>query len=75
MLLREIESAAEPALGTMARTSWLTLNQVSGQSSYVSELVNAVEGIIEATKPRIEQKKYLKNILDKASRSAASFFQ
>ncbi|KZP34522.1 hypothetical protein FIBSPDRAFT_924022 [Athelia psychrophila] len=66
-LLREVESAADPALGIMARTVWSTLNQVSGQSTYVSELVTAVEGVVEAMKPRIEQKKYLRNVLDKAS--------
>jgi hypothetical protein len=67
-LLRELESASEPSFGVMARTAWPTLNQVSGQSIYVAELAAAVEGIIDAIKPLIEQKKYLRNLFDKASR-------
>jgi len=51
----------------MARTAWPTLNQVSGQSAYVAELVTAVESIMETIKPLIEQKKYLRNLFDKAS--------
>lgn len=52
----------------MARTSWATLNQVSGQSAYAGELVNAAEQVIEIIKPLVEQKKYLRNLLDKACR-------
>lgn len=52
----------------MARTAWPTLNQVSGQSAYVAELVTAVEGVLDAIKPLVEQKKYLRNLFDKASR-------
>ena len=52
----------------MARTVWPTLNQVSGQSAYVGELVNIVESVMDAIKPLIDQKKYLRNLFDKASR-------
>ena len=59
---------SEPSFGVMARTAWPTLNQVSGQSVYVAELAVAVEGILDIIKPLIEQKKYLRNLFDKASR-------
>lgn len=53
----------------MARTAWSTLNQVSGQSAYTGEFVKAAEQVIEAIKPLVEQKKYLRNLFDKAYRS------
>ena len=68
VLLRELEFATEPPFSTMARTAWPTLNQVSGQSAYVGELVNIVESVMDAIKPLIDQKKYLRNLFDKASR-------
>lgn len=66
--LRELEAACDTAFSTMARTSWTTLNQVSGQSPYAGELVTAAEQVIETIKPLIEQKKYLRNLFDKAGR-------
>ncbi|KAF9467425.1 Vps53-like protein [Collybia nuda] len=64
--LRELESACDPAFTIMGRTSWTALNQVSGQSAYAGELVNAAEQVIEIIKPLVEQKKYLRNLFDKA---------
>ncbi|RDB16847.1 Vacuolar protein sorting-associated protein 53 [Hypsizygus marmoreus] len=64
--LRELESACDAAFSTMARTSWTSLSQVSGQSAYAGDLVNAAEQVIETIKPLVEQKKYLRNLFDKA---------
>ncbi|KAK0194978.1 Vps53-like protein [Armillaria mellea] len=64
--LRELEVACDPAFTTMIRTSWTSLAQVVGPSAYTSDLVRAAEQVIEAVKPRIEQKKYLRNLFDKA---------
>ncbi|SJK97035.1 related to VPS53-subunit of VP51-54 complex, required for protein sorting [Armillaria ostoyae] len=64
--LRELEVACDPAFTTMTRTSWTSLAQVVGPSAYTSDLVRAAEQVIEAVKPRIEQKKYLRNLFDKA---------
>ncbi|KAJ7902181.1 Vps53-like protein [Mycena olivaceomarginata] len=64
--LRELEAACEPAFTAMSRSSWATLKQVSGQSAYTVDLVNAVEQVVESVKPLVEQKKYLRNFLDKA---------
>lgn len=66
--LRELESACEPVFGTMARTLWTTLHQVSGQSAYTGELVKVVEQVVELVKPLVEQKKYLRNFFDKVCR-------
>ena len=66
-LVREFEAACEAAFLNMQRTAWATLSLVSGQSSYVDELTLAIEQLFELIKPRIEQKKYLRNFLDKAS--------
>jgi hypothetical protein len=63
--LREIDSACEPGFGTMSRTHWTNLNQVSGQSGYADELVKALDQVIEVVKPLVEQKKYLRNLFDK----------
>ncbi|KAJ7346960.1 Vps53-like protein [Mycena albidolilacea] len=64
--LRELEAACEPAFTAMSRSSWATLKQVSGQSAYTVDLVNAVEQVVDSVKPLVEQKKYLRNFLDKA---------
>jgi hypothetical protein len=64
--LRELEAACDSAFATMARTSWTASNQVSGQSAYAGDLVTAAEQVIEVIKPLVEQKKYLRNLFDKA---------
>lgn len=64
--LRELEVACDPAFSTMVRTAWTSLAQVVGPSAYTSDLVRVAEQVIEAVKPRIEQKKYLRNLFDKA---------
>jgi len=43
------------------------LNQVTGPSAYIDDLSQAVEAFFETIKPRVEQKRYLRNFLDKAS--------
>lgn len=64
-LLREVENTTDAYFTTMSRSNWSNLNQVSGQSPYVGDLVKAAEQVVEAIKPLIEQKKYLRNFLDK----------
>ena len=67
-LLREVENAIDPYFAVMSRLNWSSLNQVSGQSSYVGDLVKTAEQIVEVIKPLVEQKKYLRNLLDKVCR-------
>ncbi|KAG6845073.1 hypothetical protein H0H87_000977 [Tephrocybe sp. NHM501043] len=64
--LRELETACDAAFATMARTTWTATNQVSGQSAYAGDLVSVAEQVIETVKPLVEQKKYLRNLFDKA---------
>ncbi|KAJ7594544.1 Vps53-like protein [Mycena floridula] len=66
LLLRDFESACDPAFLTMSRTSWPALNQVTGQSAYITDLIRSAEKVLETIKPLIEQKKYLRNLFDKA---------
>jgi hypothetical protein len=69
-ILREFETSCDPSFATLSRTSWSTVNQVSGQSPYTDELVKSAEQLVVVIKPLVEQKKYLKNFFDKACRSA-----
>lgn len=67
VLLRELESACEPAFNLMLKTQWSKLDTVSGESPYVSDLVKAVDSVLEAVRDWLEQKKYLRNFYDKAA--------
>lgn len=55
---------------TMSRVNWSTVNQVTGHSPYVNDLVETVSLVFESIKLLVEEKKYLRNFLDKAWRSA-----
>lgn len=68
-ILREFEISCDSSFVTMSRTSWSTVNQVSGPSPYTDELVKSAEQLVVVIKPLVEQKKYLKNFFDKACRS------
>lgn len=68
MLLRELEVACEPAFAAMSKVQWGTLEAVSGESPYIGDLVKAVDAVLEVVRSNIEQKKYLRNLYDKAAR-------
>lgn len=68
VILRELEAACDPACSLMSRTAWSTQKSVSGQSPYVDDLARAVEQLVEAVKPLVEQKKYLRNLMDKVAK-------
>lgn len=65
--LRELDAAADAALGAMARTAWGAIAQVSGPSAYVAELAEALARVGAVLVPRVEQKKYLRNFFDKGA--------
>lgn len=69
MQLRELELACDGAFNTMSRLNWSTMNHVTGHSPFMNDITQATEQVAEFIKPLVEQKKYLKNFLDKASRS------
>jgi vacuolar protein sorting-associated protein 53 len=60
--------ACDAPFTTLGRTSWSTVNQVSGPSPYTDEFVKAAEQVVDLIKPLVEQKKYLRNFYDKACR-------
>lgn len=64
--LRELEGACDGAFMTMSRVNWSTVNQVTGHSPYVNDLVETVSLVFESIKLLVEEKKYLRNFLDKA---------
>ena len=66
-VLRDLEITVEPFLLTMTRTTWMTLESVSGQQAHIIEMVAAVDSFMEVTKSQLEQKKYLRNFYDKAA--------
>ena len=44
------------------------MNHVTGHSPFMDDITQAAEQVAESIKPLVEQKKYLRNFLDKASR-------
>ena len=69
--LRELESTCDGAFNTMSRVNWAAINHVTGHSPFMDDITQATEQVAELIKPLVEQKKYLRNFLDKASRSAS----
>jgi len=67
-LLRDLEQCTETYFISMTRILWSSIETVSGQMSYVLELARVVDAFIEGIKGSIEQKKYLRNFYDKASK-------
>ena len=68
ILLREMEAGCEPHFLSLSRTSWASLQEVTGPSTYVLDLSRALEQVSEMIIPLVESKKYLRNFFDKASR-------
>ncbi|KZT29133.1 hypothetical protein NEOLEDRAFT_1167151 [Neolentinus lepideus HHB14362 ss-1] len=67
VLLQELKATGEPEFATRTRTAWGAVSQVSRQSPYITELVGGIERVVDTARPMIEQKKYWRNFLDKAS--------
>jgi vacuolar protein sorting-associated protein 53 len=67
--LIQFEAAADPYFSTVARTPWATMTgHVSGPSSWVDAFSSALESVVRTVKPLVEQKRYVRNLLDKASK-------
>lgn len=67
-LLKELESATDAAFSAMQRSQWGNLDTVSGQSQYATDLVKAIDSVVEEVRGDIVQKKYLRNFYDKAAK-------
>lgn len=48
------------------KTPWKDLDNVSGRSAYVVDLVGSIKQVAEVVRERIEAKKYIRNFADKA---------
>jgi len=48
----------------MARSPWKDAEYVSSESTYVADLVKAIESVVDLVKARIEQKKYIRSFAD-----------
>ncbi len=66
VLLRELEAACEPAFAAILKTPWMNLENVSGRSAYVVDLVASTKSVAEVVRERVEQKKYVRSFADKA---------
>lgn len=64
-LLRELEFAIEPAFTAMSRSPWAALEFVSSESTYISDLVTSLNGIVATVRQHIEQRKYLRSFADR----------
>jgi hypothetical protein len=65
-ILRELELACDPAFAAILRTPWMHMENVSGRSAYVVDLVGSIKQVAEVARTRIESKKYIRNFADKA---------
>jgi hypothetical protein len=64
--LRELESACEPSFAAILKTPWVNIENVSGRSAYVVDLVGSIKTVAEVIRERIEHKKYIRSFADKA---------
>ena len=65
-LLKELEFACEPSFNAMLRSPWRDSSIVSSESSYVLELVQAVNRVGDLVKTEVEHRKYFRSFCDKA---------
>ncbi|GMK57881.1 hypothetical protein CspeluHIS016_0407150 [Cutaneotrichosporon spelunceum] len=65
-MMRELEAACDPAFAAILKTPWRDLENVSGRSAYIVDLVGSIKEIAECVRTRIESKKYIRNFADKA---------
>jgi hypothetical protein len=53
-------------LAAILKTPWKDLDNVSGRSAYVVDLVSSIKQVAEVVRERVEAKKYIRNFADKA---------
>lgn len=66
VLQKELENACEPAFAAILKTPWINLENVSGRSAYVVDLVGSIRQVADIVRERIEQKKYMRSFADRA---------
>lgn len=65
-MLQELETACEPAFAAILKIPWSNIENVSGRSAYVVDLVSSIKSVAEIVRERIESQKYMRNFSDKA---------
>ncbi|WVW84018.1 hypothetical protein I302_106045 [Kwoniella bestiolae CBS 10118] len=65
-ILRELETTCDPAFAAILKTPWMHLENVSGRSAYIVDLVGSIKQVAEVVRSRVEGKKYIRNFADKA---------
>ncbi|KAJ9124236.1 hypothetical protein QFC22_001035 [Naganishia vaughanmartiniae] len=63
---KELENTCEPAFAAILKTPWMNLENVSGRSAYVVDLVGSIRQVADIVRERIEQKKYMRSFADRA---------
>lgn len=65
LIMKELENAVEPSFAAMLRTPWKDLENVSGRSAYIVDLVGSVKEIAAVVGTRTASPKYVRNFSDK----------
>jgi hypothetical protein len=65
-ILRELEVGCEPAFAAILKTPWRDLENVSGRSAYVVDLVGSIKQVAEVVREKVEGKRFIRNFSDKA---------
>ncbi|KAJ9126768.1 hypothetical protein QFC24_001799 [Naganishia onofrii] len=66
VLQKELENGCETAFAAILKTPWINLENVSGRSAYVVDLVGSIRQVADIVRERIEQKKYMRSFADRA---------
>ncbi|KAJ9106321.1 hypothetical protein QFC21_001467 [Naganishia friedmannii] len=66
VLQKELENACEPAFAAILKTPWMNLENVSGRSAYVVDLVGSIRQVADLVRERIEQKRHMRSFADRA---------
>ncbi|KAG9094172.1 Vacuolar protein sorting-associated protein 53 [Ceratobasidium sp. 392] len=67
LMLRELDSAADPAFTTLLKSNWSAIENVSGTSSWANEFATSLDTLEETVHAKIEPKKYVRSFCDKAA--------
>jgi hypothetical protein len=67
-MLRELDSAADPAFTTLLKSNWGAIENVSGTSAWANDLSTALDAAEEVVHAKVEPKKYVRSFCDKAAK-------
>ncbi|KAG9077164.1 Vacuolar protein sorting-associated protein 53 [Ceratobasidium sp. UAMH 11750] len=67
LMLRELDSASDPAFSTLLKSNWAAIENVSGTSAWADELAISLGTLEEVVHAKIEPKKFVRSFCDKAA--------